>query len=119
MHFLSVTLRAQSPTSVDGVFEYRENRGEAWLGWMTALAQWVDTGGIGLTIVAPSFHYGGSVVCGSPDSLLVVAMVGGGTFETRWAGPVVVAAAPIVRATDGYMEIMVLSIHGLEISPRR
>ena len=31
---------------------------------------------------------------------------GDGTFETSWAGPLVVTAALLVRATDGYMGIM-------------
>jgi hypothetical protein len=39
----------------EGGWQCSENRGEVWLGWMTALAQWAYTAGIGLTIVLPSF----------------------------------------------------------------
>eukprot|EP01052_Picozoa_sp_SAG31_P033051 SAG31_NODE_3687_length_3987_cov_4.811214_4_plen_621_part_00 len=96
-------------TSADGDFECRENRGEVWLQWMTALAQWAYTGGIGLTIVAPSFHLWriSALWTAAFATLLVIAMVGDGTFETKWAGPTVVGAALLVRATDGYMGIMV------------
>jgi hypothetical protein len=94
----------------DGLFkECRENRGEKWVEKMTALAQWAYTAGIGMTIVAPSFNFVriSAVWVTAFGTLFFIAMVGDGSFETSWAGYVVVGSALMVRAGDGYMGIMV------------
>jgi hypothetical protein len=87
----------------------RENRGEAWLQLMTAGAQWSYTAGIGLTIAAPSFHLWriSTIWVAAFGTLLIIAMVGDGTFETDFWGYVVVASALLVRMMDGYIGIMV------------
>ena len=87
----------------------RENRGEAWLQLMTAGAQWSYTAGIGLTIAAPSFQLWriSTIWVAAFGTLLVIAMVGDGTFETDFWGYVVVGSALLVRMMDGYIGIMV------------
>ena len=107
-------MRAEPPCTPskdsDGLFkECRENRGEKWVEKMTALAQWAYTAGIGMTIVAPSFNFVriSAVWVTAFGTLFFIAMVGDGSFETSWAGYVVVGSALMVRAGDGYMGIMV------------
>ena len=90
----------------------RENRGESWLQLMTAGAQWSYTAGIGLTIAAPSFRLWriSTIWVASFGTLLIIAMVGDGTFETDFWGYVVVGSALGVRMMDGYIGIMVFRV---------
>ena len=76
---------------------------------MTAGAQWSYTAGIGLTIAAPSFQLWriSTIWVAAFGTLLVIAMVGDGTFETDFWGYVVVGSALLVRMMDGYIGIMV------------
>ena len=86
-----------------------EDQGEEWLQWAVSLAQWSYTAGIGMTVVAPNLDMVVLSVTWLGAFCVVVAMAAlrDGQFEFEGSGALLVFSACVVRALDGFLEVII------------